>query len=702
MSSGPALGAVSPGEVLAGRAGNPVSRRVGAHLAVLTGYLAAGVVVTWPRAAYLTDHVAPLSRDAALFIWDFWWMARSVVHVSNPWFTSYLVAPAGTQLAFHTLMPLPGVLMTPVTLGFGPSFSYNLLSAAAPGLMGYAMYRAARLWLPGPAGPVAAGAFFGLSTMMTWNAWWELNLALGAIFLPMALEAAIRLRRRPAPRQAVILGVVLGASLLTDQESTILAGLLTLAVLLPWLLRRTGMWGKLRLAALAALVALVAASPQIIAMAQQALDGNAGTSRATLDLNYLEYAAAPQQVVAPSPRLGSFGLTSLAAYYTNSGPTGLMITTYGTVLTALALAGLALCWRRGARPLALLWLACTVTALGTGIVVGTRRYVPLAQTWPGLRVSMIMPFTWLVRIPLLSSFREPNRMLELGLIPATLLAGAAVGRLSGMEGSVGRLCGAKGSVRRLSGAEGFPGRVSGAEGPVGRLSGLKDSAGGLSGAKSSVGYLSGAAGMASGSRGAVGWLRYRAVVVLAVIFALAAFEAGAGGAGFPPQYTMPTAMPALDGPIAADHSGSVVVDIPFGVRSGAPLPGQGPPFNQEAMLQATADGHPRAIGYVSRLPAASLAISNRQPFYADLLGIQKEPRVTAAELLRNGRGEAARLAAARYSARSLHIGWVIVWPAQYQVFGYHPVPQILDYLIAVGFRFDYRADGALVYRLAPG
>jgi hypothetical protein len=640
MSSVSALSADSLRKVPAGRQPvNPVIRRVGIHLAVLAGYLAAGVVVTWPRAAYLTDHVAPLNRDPALFIWDFWWMARSVVHFSNPWFTRYLVAPAGTQLAFHTLMPLPGVLMAPVTLGVGPSFSYNLLSAAAPGLMCYAMYRSARLWLPGQTGAIAAGALFGLSTIMTWNAWWELNLALGAIFLPMTLEAAVRLRRRPRGRQAVILGVVLGASALTDQESTILAGLLTAAVLVPWLLRRTGIWVKLRSAAVAALAALVVASPQIIAMAQQALDGNAGTSRATLDSNYLQYAATPQQIFAPSPRLGSFGLGSLTAYYSHSGPPGLMITTYGAGLTVLALAGLALHWRRrGTRPLALFWLACTVTALGTGIVIGTRRYVPLAQTWQGLRVSMIMPYTWLVRVPLLASFREPNRMLELGLVPAALLAGAAVAFVSA------------------------PQRRSTPPSPA-------------------------------------NWLRRSAALLVAAASIAAAFEAGCGGAGFTPQYTMPTAMPALDGPIAADHSGSVVLDVPFGVRSGAPLPGQGPPFNQEAMLQATADGHPRAVGYVSRLPAASLAISNRQPFYADLLGIQHEPRVTAAELLRNGRGDAARLAAARYSAHSLHIGWVIVWPQQYQVYRYHPTQQILDFLIAVGFRFAYRADGALVYRM---
>ena len=50
----------------------------------------------------------------------------------------------------------------------------------------------------------------------------------------------------------------------------------------------------------------------------------------------------------------------------------------------------------------------------------------------------------------------------------------------------------------------------------------------------------------------------------------------------------------------------------------------------------------------------------------------------------------AWLTAARIDARRINIGWAIVWT---------PTPVILDYLQAVGLQFDYRADGALVYRL---
>ena len=207
------------------------ARSVSVHAAVLATYVAAGIAVNWTRAAYLTGHVLPTGRDAGLFVWDYWWVARSVVHLSNPWFSHYLAAPVGVPLGFHVLMPLPGVLMTPVTLAYGPTFTYNLLTALAPGLMCYTMYRAARLWVPSQAGAIAGGAFYGLSTMMTWNAWFEIQLALGAIVLPLALEAAVRLGRRPGWRQAVILGVVLGAVLLTDLESSIMTGIVVAAAL---------------------------------------------------------------------------------------------------------------------------------------------------------------------------------------------------------------------------------------------------------------------------------------------------------------------------------------------------------------------------------------------------------------------------------------------------------------------------------------
>jgi hypothetical protein len=588
---------------------------VARHLLLLACYLAAGVAVTWPRATWLVEGKLQATRDAGTYVWDFWWMAHSVLHLSNPWFTRAITAPVGVWLGYHALMPLEGVVMMPITLLFGPSASYNLLSALIPGLLCYAMYRAARLWLRSQTGAIAAGAFFGLSSIMAWHAWYQLNLAAGALFLPLALEVAVRLRRNPSRKQAVIVGLVAAGSLLTDQESFVLVAILILATLLPWLaaplLRREARPLRTRLAAagLAALVALVLASPQIAAMVAQTRAGGATFPAGAVDTDYALSGANLAGLFAISPHAIRLGLTGLRPY-SYLGPVLDGVLTFGTALSVLAVLGLIVSWRRrGAWLLALLWVATAALALGSVLRIGTHSYTPFAEIWHGVRVSAIMPYTWFVQLPGMAGFREAARLTMLGIVPASLLAGAGVD-----------------------------------------------------------------------------WLRYHAAPLLIPVLIFAALEAG--WAGNPGLGTMPTALPGVDGPIAADHSASIVVDVPFGVRGGVPLPGEGAPFDPESEVLATADGHPLAVGYLSRLPAPTLARIRRHPFYAGLLTAQGQP-VGVSESLTGTGSDTGLIAAARQDARRMDVGWVIVW---------HSSPGVLRYLARTGFRLDYRSGGVLVYR----
>jgi hypothetical protein len=219
-----------------------------------------------------------------------------------------------------------------------------------------------------------------------------------------------------------------------------------------------------------------------------------------------------------------------------------------------------------------------------------------------------MPDTWLIRLPLLASFREPERFTLLGLAGAALLAGAAVD-----------------------------------------------------------------------------WLRRRSAAALIGVALLAALEAGWGS-----DTTMPTALPSLDRPIAADRSSSIVVDVPFGIHG---IPSYGntvPPF---ALVQATADGHPPGDSYTSWVPRPTLSAIRRHRFYTGLVAAQRGEQVAP-----------ARLTAARQDLASLHVGWVLVWTRQWMAVnrpkaGLH-YGSIYRYLAAAGFRLSYQADGVKVYR--PG
>ena len=575
------------------------SRPVVRHLALLVAYLAAGIAVTWPRATYLISGKLPSTRDTEQYVWGFWWMAHQTVHLGNPFFTRYMAAPVGVQLGFHTLMPLPGLLMTPVTLAFGPSASLTLLAIVTPGLLCYAMYRAARLWLDSEIAAIAAGAFFGLATMIAFQDWYHTNIAIGTLALPVTLEVAIRLRRRPRVKYGVILGLVLGASVLVNQESTVMAAILAAGALVPWAVRGP-LATRLPPLVLAGLVAVVVASPQLIAMAQQAAAGGSSADPAQLISTYGVFGASLNGLFAPSPGVATFGLHGLAAVYSYRQPHE-GVPTYGLVLSVLAAGGLAAAWRRrSAWMLALLWLGSAALALGPTLVIGTRVYVPLAENWQGLRVSLLMPYTWLVRIPGLSALREADRLAILGLVGAALLAGSAVD-----------------------------------------------------------------------------WLRRHARPAIIAVAVLGALEAGWSRSQF--IGTMPTTMPALDRPIAADHSGSVVLDVPFGLRGGIGL--YGSPISRQALVLATADGHPRSVSYTSWVPEPTKAGIARHPFYRWLVAVQHGHAVPA-----------AALAATRRDARGMNIGWALAWPGT--------TGQVVGYLTENGFVFDYRADQVSVYR--PG
>jgi hypothetical protein len=371
---------------------------------------------------------------------------------------------------------------------------------------------------------------------------------------------------------------------------------------------------RLRLAAVCAGTAALVASPQIIAMIWQAASGGASTPAYAMYHDYSGSGAGLVQMFAPSPRLAAYGMANLAALYYH-GRGGWVVIGYGLVVSVAALVGLVATWRRpGTRQLGLLWLGCTLLALGPVPWIFNRAYHPLALQWHGVAMSTLMPFTWFVRVPGLGNFREAARFTELGLVAAALLAGAAVN-----------------------------------------------------------------------------WLSARARPVLVVLLTLGLLEAGWSGnltTRMWPIGVMPTALSALDAPIAADHSHAIVVDVPFGIRGGLPVTGR--PFPPESMVLATADGHPLADGYASRIPSTTLAGIAQRPFYAALLKLQTGVQPDTS----------AQLRAARRSARLMHVGWVLVWVHSPAIRRF--LPRLWRFLPRTGFRFDYRADGVSVYRRVSG
>jgi len=677
------------------------------HLAVLGGYLAGGIAVTWPHATYLAGRL-PATRDAGSYVWGFWWMAQSVLHLRDPWVTHAIAAPVGTDLGMHALMPLVGVVMLPVTLVFGPSASFNLLSVLLPGLMAYAMWRVAKLWLPSMFGSVAAGAFFGFSALIDFQTWVHLNLAAGALFLPMTLEAAVRLRRRPGLGQAAVLGIVVGASLLTDQESAILCLALAAAATVPWLFaaRRDGRARKgagpevTTIPAHASAADAIAALPTVPRMAadvaRSGLPAEPPTDRAESEpaprrpwpVRALRFCASlPLRGVLAIKSLP--GLMKAVPALLRSLPRSL------PRLPALVLGGIWSLIRR------LSWSRLGVLAAASvvALVVASPQLVAIMHAdAAGNPSASLSAGAYLYGIRLPDMFLPSPRITSFGLhfthahndstfgaLPTLLaLTGVALGwrkrnvwLLLAFWVTAALL--AVGSDIILPSATYTP--------VAKNLDGVHVSAvlpftwfaeiPGLSGFRepSRIAEL-GLLPVALLAGYTVSWLRFHARPLMVIVLLLAVLEAGLTT---PPKAskTMPDRLPALDAPIAADHSGSIVVDVPFGLRGGTGVTGL--PFSTETEVLATADGHPLADALLSRVPLATKVAFRHEPFYEDLTNAQTGHYSLTPQQF---------LVAAR-NAVHMHIGWVLLWVAN---------KHLRNFLTQCGFRYAYRADNVSVWR----
>ena len=64
-------------------------------------------LVTWPLATQFTTAFPTVpGSDSLLYAWNFWHFREAVVSGHNPFYTNWLLYPAGASLLMHAYMPL--------------------------------------------------------------------------------------------------------------------------------------------------------------------------------------------------------------------------------------------------------------------------------------------------------------------------------------------------------------------------------------------------------------------------------------------------------------------------------------------------------------------------------------------------------------------------------------------------------------------
>jgi hypothetical protein len=225
----------------AASARRPRGREGLATTLILTCYLLAAVAVTWHLWADPASRaVAGNPNDSDLFAWFLRYDATAVAHARLPALvTAAMNAPQGINVMWNTALPLPGVLLTPVTLLLGPQTA--LTAATTLGFAGSAasLLVVLRRWEVSLGAAALAGAVYGFSPALLHAAVGHYDLQL-AIVPPLIIDAGLRLclRSRAPVRDGLVLGLLVTVQLFISEELLMLTGLAGLLLALVLALSR--------------------------------------------------------------------------------------------------------------------------------------------------------------------------------------------------------------------------------------------------------------------------------------------------------------------------------------------------------------------------------------------------------------------------------------------------------------------------------
>ncbi|MGN6791493.1 MAG: hypothetical protein ACTHJW_03785 [Streptosporangiaceae bacterium] len=155
-------------------------------------YLAAALILTWRLwIDPASKTVAGNPTDADLFAWYLRYAADAVAHGHLPALVSTAMnAPVGVNMMWNTSVLLPGVLLTPVTLLFGPQVSLTVLTTLGFAGSAGALYYVLRRWQVSVGAAALGGAVYGFSPALLHSALGHYNLQF-AMLPPLIIDAGL-------------------------------------------------------------------------------------------------------------------------------------------------------------------------------------------------------------------------------------------------------------------------------------------------------------------------------------------------------------------------------------------------------------------------------------------------------------------------------------------------------------------------------
>jgi succinate dehydrogenase hydrophobic anchor subunit len=158
--------------------------------------------------------------DPVQAVWFLRWVPFAISHGHNIFFTNWLNVPYGANLAQNTLMPLLGLIMSPITTFISPIASFNLIAWLAFTLSAFSMYFVIYRLTESHLSAFAAGLLYGFSPYMVGQG--QVHIMLSFVPLPPLIfltiwELFIKQRGNPI-RKGSLLAIEIIAQFFIEPE----------------------------------------------------------------------------------------------------------------------------------------------------------------------------------------------------------------------------------------------------------------------------------------------------------------------------------------------------------------------------------------------------------------------------------------------------------------------------------------------------
>ncbi|MBI5876986.1 MAG: hypothetical protein HZB53_04985 [Chloroflexi bacterium] len=407
------------------------------HLALLAGFLALTLVLTYPLVTQIATHIPGSylwAFDEYTFLWNIWWFKQSILQLNqSPLATDTIFYPIGINFALYTFTFFNAAVALPLAPFLPLPLISNLITLFAFTLSGYGTYLLARRLMADVSLPrngervrdgasIVAGIAYAFTTSKFMSGAIGHYNFMGTEWIPFCLLYYIRALSTRKARDAALCGLFLALAMYVEMNFGVF---LVLAMALHALF--TSAWRAARWPALirlgivmgltGGLIFLPVLAPVVreFANADYALKGWGDALKLSVDLlgfvspsaisswAGLDWTQEQMDVVRGAGRFADVNTVFLG---------------YATLV--LALGGL-LAYRRQAAAWAASAAVFALLALGPLLQIGGRSLFD----FDGVKVNFPLPFIIFHYIPIVQANRVPNRFSVVLVLCLALLVGYA-------------------------------------------------------------------------------------------------------------------------------------------------------------------------------------------------------------------------------------------------------------------------------------